>query len=62
MDKPTKREDREHLKAGYALLREALEELQQVYRKDNIMAHTVRVLGAIEDTLYQEVTATGKGV
>lgn len=57
MDKPTKREDREHLKAGYALLREALEELQQVYRKDNIMAHTVRVLGAIEDTLYQEVTA-----
>lgn len=57
MKQPSKREDREHLKAGYALLREALDELDQVFMKDSILAHAVRVLGAIEDTLYQEVTA-----
>ena len=51
----TTKTDREHLRSGYALLREALEELQQIRRMDNTMAHAVRVLGAIEDTLYQEI-------
>ena len=54
--KPSKRKDKEHLRSGYALLKEALDELLLVYRKDNILAHAVRVLGAIEDTLYQELT------
>ena len=53
---PSKREDANHLRTGYALIKEALDELLQVYRKDNTLAHAVRVLGAIEDTLYQEIT------
>ena len=54
--KPSRREDAEHLRTGYALLKDALDELQMVYRKDNVLAHTVRTLGAIEDTIYQMVT------
>lgn len=54
--KPSKKSDAQHLRNGYALLREAIDEFQQIYRKDNILAHTVRVLGAIEDTIYQYVT------
>ena len=54
---PTRREDRRHLLEGYALLKEALDELQQIYNKDNTLAHTVRTLGAIEETIYQLVTA-----
>ena len=53
---PTIRQDAEHLRTGYALLHEALDELLMVYRKDNTLAHAVRVLGAIEDTLYQKIT------
>ena len=55
--KPTRKEDRQHLVTGYALLKEALDEFQMIYNKDNTMAHTVRKLGAIEDTIYQLVTA-----
>lgn len=54
--KPSKRQDAEHLRTGYALLKEALDELLQVYRKDNVLAKTVRTLGVIEDTIYQYVT------
>lgn len=54
--KPSRREDAEHLRTGYALLKDALDELLMVYQKDNILAHAVRVLGAIEDTLYQAIT------
>lgn len=53
---PSKAEDREHMRKGYALLKEALDEFDLVYRKDNIMARTVRMLSAIEDTIYQYVT------
>ena len=60
MDKPSKRQDLRHLRDGYALLKEALDEFQQVYRKDNILANTVRTLGAIEDTIYQYVSERGK--
>lgn len=56
MDRPTKRQDLQHLRTGYALLKEALDEFQQIYRKDSVMAKTVRTLGAIEDTLYQMIT------
>jgi hypothetical protein len=55
--KPTVKQDMQHLRNGYALLHEALDEFLQVYRKDNILAHTVRVLGAIEDTIYQMITS-----
>ena len=50
------RADAEHLRNGYALLKEAIDEFAQIYHKDNIMAHAYRVLGAIEDTLYQMIT------
>ena len=54
-NKPSKSADRQHMRMGYMLLREALDELEQVYRKDNVLAHAVRVIGAIEDTLYEYV-------
>ena len=57
MNKPSKRIDRSHLRAGYALISEGLDELLQVYRKDNIIAHAVRVLGASVDTLYEYINA-----
>lgn len=57
MNKPSKRSDRHHLRTGYALISEGLDELLQVYRKDNIIAHAVRVLGAIVDTLYEYINA-----
>ena len=50
---PNEKENVEHLRKGYALLREAVRELQRVYRKDNVLAHAVNVLGAVEDTLYE---------
>lgn len=56
MKTPSRKQDLQHLRAGYALLKEALDEFSQMYYKDNIMAHTVRTLGAIEDTIYQMVT------
>lgn len=56
MKAPSRKQDQQHLRAGYALLKEALDEFAQVYYKDNILAHTVRTLGAIEDTIYQMVT------
>lgn len=54
--KPSRKQDMEHLRTGYALLKQALDDLLQVYRKDNILAHMVRTMGAMEDTLYQMVT------
>ena len=56
MMKRTRKSDAEHLRNGYALLKEAIDEFAQIYHKDNIMAHAYRVLGAIEDTLYQMIT------
>ena len=53
-------EDKKHLYTGYVLLKEALDEFHKVYHKDNIIAHAVRVLGAIVDTIY-EYTVTSKG-
>ena len=53
---PSRKQDQQHLRAGYALLKEAMDEFDQVYHKDNILAHTVRTLDAIEDTIYQIVT------
>ena len=42
-----------HIKMGYVKLHEALNELQMVFAKDNIIAHMVRQLGAMEDTLFE---------
>lgn len=59
---PSLREDKEHLRTCYALLNEAIDELAQVYRKDNITAHAMRVMGAIEDSLYQILTEDRRAV
>ena len=50
------RDDKIQVNKGYVALRQALTELQRVKHMDNILAHTVRTLGAIEDTLYQYAT------
>lgn len=52
-------EDRRHIHMAYVQLHEALNELQQVYKKDNILAHAARTLGAIEDTMYEYVIDKG---
>ena len=57
INKPSKREDRKHLRMGYSLLHDALDEFERIYRKDNVLAHTVRTIGAIEDTLYEYMNA-----
>jgi hypothetical protein len=54
-------QDSAHLKMAYVYLHDALNELQMVWKKDNIIAHAVRVLGAIEDTLFQYVVPDRKG-
>lgn len=48
-------QDNLHLKMGYVKLHEALSELERVYAKDNVIAHMVRQLGAMEDTLFEYV-------
>ena len=48
-------QDMLHLKMGYVKLHEALNELERVYAKDNIIAHMVRQIGAMEDTLFEYV-------
>ena len=48
--------DKIQVNKGYVALRQALNELLRVKHMDNILAHTVRTLGAIEDTLYQYAT------
>ena len=47
--------DNLHLKMAYVQLHDALNELQQVYAKDNTIAHMTRTLGAMEDTLFEYV-------
>lgn len=54
-------QDNAHLKMAYVHLHDALNELQMVWKKDNIIAHAVRVLGGIEDTLFQYVVPDRKG-
>jgi hypothetical protein len=46
---------------AYVHLHDALNELSMVWKKDNIIAHAVRVLGAIEDTLFEYVVPERKG-
>jgi hypothetical protein len=48
-------QDNLHIKMGYVKLHEALNELERVYAKDNIIAHMVRTMGAMEDTLFEYV-------
>lgn len=47
--------DQAHVNSAYANLREALNDLNLVLDKDNVLAHMVRQLGAMEDTLYEYV-------
>ena len=49
-----------HLKMGYVKLHEALNELSLVFAKDNIIAHMVRTMGAMEDTLFEYVMPNGR--
>ena len=48
-------ENKDYIKIskGRAALLTALDELTQIRQMDNILAHAVRELRAIEDTLYQ---------
>ena len=54
-------QDSAHLKMAYVHLHDALNELDRIWKKDNIIAHAVRVLGAIEDTLFQYVVPDREG-
>ena len=49
------REDQLHVNTAYAHLKETLDELAQVFEKDNYLAHMQTKLYALEDTLYQYV-------
>lgn len=51
-------QDSLHLKMAYVQMHEALNELQQVFLKDNIIAHMVKTLGAMEDTLFEYAVPT----
>ena len=59
---PLAANDAAHMKLAHLYMRQSLDELQQVFEKDNILAHMVRVLGAMEETLYQYATPRKKGV
>lgn len=48
-------QDSLHIKMGYVKLHEALNELERVYAKDNVIARMVRQIGAMEDTLFEYV-------
>ena len=54
-------QDAMHLKMAYVQMHDALNELERVFAKDNIIAHMVRQLGAMEDTLYEYVVPNRKG-
>lgn len=53
-------QDDQHIKMGYIMLHKALNELQMVFAKDNTIAHMVRTMGAMEDTLFEYVLPNGK--
>ena len=54
-------QDSVHLKMAYVHLHDALNELERVWKKDNIVAHMVRTIGAIEDTLFEYVVPNKGG-
>lgn len=59
VSKPASRlaeQDALHLKLGYVHLVDTLNELEQVFQKDNVLAHMVRTLCAMENTLFEYVT------
>lgn len=53
-------QDSRRINAAYVNLHQALDELLMVVNKDNILAHMVRTMGAMEDTLYEYVTTKGR--
>lgn len=54
-------QDSAHLKMAYVYLHDALNELDRVWHKDNIIAHMARTMGAMEDTLFEYVVPNRKG-
>lgn len=48
-------QDQRHINMAYVLVHDALNELNQIYLNDSIMAHVIRHLGAMEDTLFEYV-------
>ena len=56
------REDQDRVNEGYVLLHEAYNRLVQIREMDNTLAHIVRKLGAIEDTLYEYTASERKAV
>lgn len=51
-------QDRRHINMAYVQLHDALNELEMVFKKDNVLSHMVRQLGAMEDTLFEYITPT----
>ena len=51
-------QDRRHINMAYVQLHDALNELESVFKKDNVLTHMVRQLGAMEDTLFEYITPT----
>jgi hypothetical protein len=45
-------QDSAHLKMAYVHLHDALNELEMVWKKDNIIAHAVRVLGRLRTRCF----------
>lgn len=54
--------DQIHINHAYAHLYEAMNEICQVFEKDNILVHMQNKLYALEDTLHQYVDRPSKGV
>lgn len=48
-------QDQHRVNEGYVCLKEAYDKLVQIRHMDNILARTVRTLGAIQDTLYEYI-------
>lgn len=52
--------DKAHLKMAYVHLHDTINELAQVFDKDNVITHMCRQLGAMEDTLWEYVPRRDK--
>ena len=62
MMKRTRKSDAEHLRNAYALLKECIDELAQVYYKDSVIARVFRELGTLEDILYQMISGSRRAI
>lgn len=54
-------QDSAHIKMAYVHLHDTLNELERVWKKDNVVAHMVRTIGAMEDTLFEYIAPRKEG-